>query len=93
MCTLGVLSTLEVILGEPLTTLIDELPITPPMRAALLDYEGPMGQILKAVIAYDNADWENAQIDDVPKLILRDAFLASLERTDEIVASLIASKK
>ncbi len=52
-----------------------------------------MGKILKAVIAYDNGDWENAQIDDVPKLILRDAFLASLERTDEIVASLIASKK
>jgi EAL and modified HD-GYP domain-containing signal transduction protein len=93
LCTLGVLSTLEVILGEPLTGLIDELPITPTMRSALLDYEGPMGKILKAVIAYDNGDWENAQIDDVPKLILRDAFLASLERTDEIVASLIASKK
>lgn len=93
LCTLGVLSTLEVILGEPLSVVIDELPITPEMRLALTAHEGPMGKILKAVIAYDSGDWHNARLDDVPKVVLRDAFLASLERTDEIVSSLMAMKE
>ncbi len=92
LCTLGILSTLEVLLGEPIEAMIDELPITPEMRVALLSYAGPMGQILKAVIAYDMGDWHNARLENVPLAIFRDAFLASLERTDEIVAALMAAK-
>ncbi len=92
LCTLGILSTLEVLLGEPIEAMIDELPITPEMRVALLGYEGPMGQILKAVIAYDMGDWTNARIENVPLTVMRDSFLASLERTDEVVAALMAAR-
>jgi EAL and modified HD-GYP domain-containing signal transduction protein len=92
LCTLGILSTLEVLLGEPIEAMIDELPITQEMRVALLSYEGVMGQILKAVIAYDMGDWGNAKLERVPLTVLRDAFLASLERTDEVVAALMAAK-
>lgn len=92
LCTLGILSTLDVLLGEPIEALIDELPITPEMRIALLTYEGPMGLILKAVIAYDRGDWQNARLENVPLSVLRDAFLASLERTDEVVTALMNAK-
>lgn len=88
MCTLGVLSTLEMLLGEPLHAVIDELRITPDMRAALVGYEGRMGEILSAVIAYDNGDWEHVRVTDVPDALLRDAYLESLHRTNEIVESL-----
>jgi EAL and modified HD-GYP domain-containing signal transduction protein len=93
LCTLGILSTLEVILGEPVDAIIDELPITPEMRVALLSHQGPMGRILSAVIAYDRGDWQNAQIPEVSKVVLRDAFLASLERTDEVVSALMAMRE
>jgi EAL and modified HD-GYP domain-containing signal transduction protein len=89
LSTLGILSTLDVLLTEPMETLIDDLPITPQMRAAILSNAGISGAILKTVVAFDTGDWQSASLEGVTKAELRDAYLASLQRADEVVASLV----
>lgn len=92
LSTLGILSTLDVLLDEPMELLLDDLPITPSMRAALLTHAGVSGQILKAVVAYETSDWQNAKLEGMNKIALRDAYLAALERADEVVTTLMATK-
>ncbi len=93
LSTLGILSTLDVLLTEPMEVLLDDLPITPQMRAAILSHAGLSGQILKAVVAYDTADWPNAKLDGVAQSTLRDAYLAALSRADEVVSALTTKNK
>lgn len=93
LSTLGILSTLDVLLTEPMEVLLDDLPITPQMRAAILTNAGVSGQILKAVVAYDMADWPNAKLDGVTQSTLRDAYLAALARADEVVSALTSKSK
>lgn len=93
LSTLGILSTLDVLLTEPMEVLLDDLPITPQMRAAILTHAGVTGAILKAVVAYDTGDWANAKIAGLRPETLRDAYLTALARADEVVSLLTASNK
>jgi EAL and modified HD-GYP domain-containing signal transduction protein len=93
LSTLGILSTLDVLLTEPMEVLLDDLPITPQMRAAILTHAGVSGQILKAVVAYDMGDWPNARLEGVAQATLRDAYLAALARADEVVSALTSKNR
>lgn len=89
LSTLGILSTLDALLNEPMEVLLDDLPITPPMRAALLSNAGLSGQILKAVVAYDQSDWPNACVAGVSQAEMRDAYLIAAERANIVVSQLM----
>ena len=54
----GLLSRLDVLLGMPLTEVLERLPVRTEVRAALLDGTGAHAHTLKTAIAYENADWE-----------------------------------
>jgi c-di-GMP-related signal transduction protein len=61
----GMLSLLDAVLGRPLTDLVDELPLSPESRSALLDGTGPLAPLLGCSIAYERADW--AQVSAIAK--------------------------
>ena len=49
----GIFSSLDVILDEAMQTLIAELPVAPPVKAALLGEENGLRVLLDEVIAYE----------------------------------------
>ncbi|HSF26409.1 MAG TPA: HDOD domain-containing protein [Actinomycetes bacterium] len=49
----GMLSTLDVLLGSDLPTVVEALPLEAEVAAALLDGAGPLGQVLATVSAYE----------------------------------------
>lgn len=51
--TAGLLSLLDALLDEPLTNIIEELPLSADLREALLNHRGPVGECLMAVIAME----------------------------------------
>jgi EAL and modified HD-GYP domain-containing signal transduction protein len=57
---LGLCSLLDVILGQPMETALEELPLSMETRAALLGSENPERHILDAVTAYERGAWEAA---------------------------------
>jgi len=59
----GMLSLLDVILQQPLSEILDRLPLAMELNEALLERNGKLGRILALVEAYESADW-NA-VDDL----------------------------
>ncbi|HXX95417.1 MAG TPA: HDOD domain-containing protein [Planctomycetota bacterium] len=54
----GLLSLLDVILGIPMDEALAPLPISEPVKGALLRRSGEAGRILQLVIAYERAEWD-----------------------------------
>ena len=54
----GFLSVLDALLDQPLPQLLDELPVAPEIKDALLGRPTLLGLVHNLVIAYEQADWE-----------------------------------
>lgn len=56
---LGMLSLIDAIMGRPMATLLDDLPITADVRLALAEQKGPLHPLMACVLAYEQGDWES----------------------------------
>lgn len=54
----GLLSSLDALLDRTMADILAELPVSAPVKEALLHYEGPLGKILSDVIHYERGQWE-----------------------------------
>lgn len=54
----GLFSLLDVLLGQPLEQILATLPLSDPVRQALLTRSGELGRVLDWVIRYEEAAWE-----------------------------------
>ena len=55
---LGLFSDIKMLLGVPVSEILDDTDVTDAVRDAILDHEGPGGTILAAVEGYMEADWD-----------------------------------
>jgi EAL and modified HD-GYP domain-containing signal transduction protein len=53
----GLFSVLEALVDQPLTELLDELPLSNEIKDALLQMPTPLGKVYSLVRAYESADW------------------------------------
>ena len=60
--TVGLLSVADALLEVPLETIVEELPLADEVSAALLRRDGPAGAILKAVVSYEQGDFDAASL-------------------------------
>ena len=55
--TVGMFSVADALLGMPMEDVLEELPFSPDVQAALLRHEGPNGRLLSAVLAYERGEF------------------------------------
>ena len=55
---LGLLSSIDVLMRRPMRVVLAELPITPDVGAALVGEQNPLRDVLRAVISYEEGNWE-----------------------------------
>jgi EAL and modified HD-GYP domain-containing signal transduction protein len=58
----GLLSRMDRLLGLPMEQVLERLPVSQDVRAALLEGTGPHAAILALADAYENADWTLVEI-------------------------------
>ncbi|MEJ5330510.1 MAG: HDOD domain-containing protein [Desulfobaccales bacterium] len=61
MFLIGLLSLVDVYLGQPLEALLAELPLCPVILDALAGAPGPQRRLLELVLALEEADWEGTR--------------------------------
>lgn len=79
--TVGLLSLLDAILDRPMEVLLDELPLTAPVRAAILEFAGLEGEVLELVISREQA---LPELDDDEQRLLTKSWLDALQWAEAI---------
>jgi EAL and modified HD-GYP domain-containing signal transduction protein len=54
----GMLSLIDTVLGRSMTEILEDLPLSEAIKAALLDGTGEEGRILALAVAYERAQWD-----------------------------------
>ena len=54
----GLFSVLDAMMDQPLEAVIESLPLSPDIVAALLRRTGPYAEVLETTLAYERGDWE-----------------------------------
>ncbi len=86
--TAGLFSILDALMDQPMPTLLEQLPLAKPLKQALLHHSGEMGEVLRCVIAYDRADWQQIQHPQLDANTLRQAYLEAIDWAGEAAAVL-----
>lgn len=60
--TVGLFSGLGAMMDQPLDKVLEQLPLADEIRVAILDQEGPFGQLLAAAMALETGDQANAAL-------------------------------
>ncbi|MBI5462001.1 MAG: HDOD domain-containing protein [Gammaproteobacteria bacterium] len=81
--TVGLFSLLEALMDTPLEKILEALPFTEDIRNALLKQEGPYGEALACVIAYEKGDFLRAYFDRLAPSQMTDTYLASARWADQ----------
>ena len=55
---LGMLSLIDTIMGRPMASIIDDLPVSDDVRLALVEHQGPLQPMMECILAYEQGDWE-----------------------------------
>lgn len=87
--TVGLFSLLEALMDMPLEKILESLPFTEDIRNALLKCEGPYGEALACVIAYEKGDFNRAWFDRLAPSQMTDAYLASARWADQSASALV----
>jgi EAL and modified HD-GYP domain-containing signal transduction protein len=74
---LGLLSSLDVLMGRPMRVLLAELPFPPDMSAALMGEQNSLREVLQVVISYEQGRWEEC-FQLAKKLALKEEKLSEL---------------
>ncbi len=86
----GMFSVLDALLDKPMQEALEFLPLEQEIRSALLNRTGPMADIVRCVVNYDQADFDHVQVDGLDNYAIRSAYLDAVVWSAE--ASLAAAK-
>ena len=88
--TVGLFSTLDALLDKPFVELIPQLSLTDELSQGLLERVGPVGEVLAAVIAYEEARWDRIAVPGITPIQLRDCYLKAVQWSREAAQQLTA---
>ena len=83
--TVGILSTLDAILNEPMSLLLDRIQLSEVLNEALLHHVGELGKFLKFSIAYEEANFKQLQYSGVDNKELVQSYLDGIAYANSVI--------
>lgn len=75
----GLFSAFNLLLEQPLASLLEPLPIATSLKRAILGHEGPLGALLATVQAYERNRWQDVANSPLPMDLLREVRIDAIE--------------
>jgi EAL and modified HD-GYP domain-containing signal transduction protein len=82
--TVGLFSTLDALLQQPLDRVLAGLPLPEEVRRAILERQGPMGEALTATLAFERAAWQEVACGGLPAAEIQRAYLDAVAWVETI---------
>ena len=79
--TVGLFSVLDAVMDRPMAQALDLLPLSDEICDALIDYRGPLSEVLKCVLAYEQSDWHGVKLGNLSGTRIGDSYLDSVDWT------------
>ena len=84
---MGMFSSLNYLIDAPLEEILSTVPVADEVKAALLQHEGPCGELFDLVLSYEQADWDkitkHAEALHVPAYTLTSIYFNCTESVNE----------
>jgi len=83
----GLFSTLDAFYDQPMPELLDELPLSEAITNALLEQEGPLGELLEYITFYERGMWlEGDEVTDRLNELAPEAYVAAVSWAENTAA-------
>jgi EAL and modified HD-GYP domain-containing signal transduction protein len=89
--TVGLFSGLDALMDRPLTDLLADLPLAEETRLAVLEQQGPFGQVLAAALALERGDFENVVLDMLDPKPTSQAYLEAVDWANQTIDEMQAA--
>jgi EAL and modified HD-GYP domain-containing signal transduction protein len=80
----GLLSALDILLDQPIGEIIPPLPLAESVKNAIVERSGPIGLILRGVMAYEVGDWQNVLSAGLNPRKVSNAYWQAAPRVDDL---------
>lgn len=83
--TAGMLSILDTLLDQPMSVIVEQLPLSAEISDALLEHSGSVGQVVSCVIDYEHGEWDAILQDSTNEEViehLQTTYLQAISDTD-----------
>jgi len=77
--TTGLFSTLDAVMDMPMEELLDAVSLSSPIRFALLQREGPLGELLTQVLCYEQGEWSELDTSRYRRRDFAPAYLTAIQ--------------
>lgn len=87
--TVGLLSTIDAILDQPINDIVEQLPLTQELKEALEFQSGDMGEALRCVRAYEECRMEDISYHDLVSSDLNSHYVGAIDWANEVAQSIM----
>ena len=87
--TIGLFSTIDALMDEPMSDLLERLPLTDKINKGLLEGKGEFGRVLKCVTSYDSGEWDQSLHLNLKMEQLQHYYIEAISWATEITEQLI----
>ena len=84
----GLFSVLDALMDKPMIDLLDTVILSTPIKLALLDHDGDLGQLLKHTIQYEQAEFDQLHTQKVDTELYYESYLSAVKWADESLKAL-----
>ena len=84
--TAGLFSVIDALMDSSMEDIVVQLPLTADLRDALLEQKGIIGEALKCCIAFERADWDAVQFQDVDEATIQRAYFNAVIWSNDAMA-------
>ena len=77
--TVGLFSTVDALLDIPMAELLGNLPLADDLNAAILEHQGPAGEVLSCTLAYEQCRWQDVVLAPLNAAEIRDIYLDAIQ--------------
>jgi EAL and modified HD-GYP domain-containing signal transduction protein len=85
--TAGLISSLDAAFDLPMADVLEALPLSGELKAAVLHHHGSVGEILGCAMAVGRADWSRMRCANLTPDQIRQAYLTTLAEVDVLWSS------
>jgi len=86
--TVGMFSALDILMQQPIKSILAKLPLSETVKAAILEGQGPLGSALSCTLAIENAQWSEIDFANLSYNDLSEIYCQAVQWADSMVRQL-----